>query len=282
MSHTHHLSLLDNSISYFREAVSYARRGSTDAAQWKFAVINLVQAMELALKESLRRIHPVFVYENIDAPVNSLSITKALQRLKNPKIGNSPISDDEQKNFEIAIRLRNELTHYEFSYTGEDAEAKFANLFAFMVFYYQQYLGLQLDQVIRVDEYSDILDLKRAKEALLAQAMKFIRESSFGEVWSCPECQEDTFVLENGQCCLCRHQESVSECPNCRHVILERELTDLSDLFDIDYSDGDVRLVNDFGYSSAQGCDNCKENVREDIQRQRFDRYCEDMAMEDY
>lgn len=151
-----------------------------------------------------------------------------------------------------------------------------------MVFYYQQYLALQLDQVISADEYSDILALKKAKAELLAQAMKFISESGFGEVWSCPECQEDTLVLENGQCCLCRHQESVTECPNCGYVILERELTDLSDLFDIDYSEGEVRLVDDFGYSCGHGCHNCVESVREDIQRKRFDQYYKDMAMEAY
>ena len=53
---------LINSTSYVREAVAYAQRDGVNETRWKFAIINVVQAMELAFKEKLRRIHPTLIY----------------------------------------------------------------------------------------------------------------------------------------------------------------------------------------------------------------------------
>ena len=63
---THKLDLLSNSISYFREAVGYAQHDTLETKHWKFAIVHLVQAMELAFKERLKRIHEIFIYESID------------------------------------------------------------------------------------------------------------------------------------------------------------------------------------------------------------------------
>ena len=91
----HRLDLLNNSISYFKEAVNYAQQESPDTNQWKFAIIHVVQALELAFKEYLRRIHPVFIFESIDKADKTVSLRTALGRLRNPHIGKLTISEGE-------------------------------------------------------------------------------------------------------------------------------------------------------------------------------------------
>jgi hypothetical protein len=41
MSNTHRLDLLKNSISYFREAVSYGQQNPIETNHWKFAILHV-------------------------------------------------------------------------------------------------------------------------------------------------------------------------------------------------------------------------------------------------
>ena len=59
-------SLLENSHSFIAEAAQKAVEATNEPHNWKFAILNLVQAIELSLKEMLRREHPILIYKNID------------------------------------------------------------------------------------------------------------------------------------------------------------------------------------------------------------------------
>ena len=282
MSKEHRLDLINNSISYFREAILYAQRGIEDSSQWKFAIVHLMQAMELAFKEALRRIHPILVYENIDNPKHSVSITQALQRLRNPKIGNLSISAEDNKSFIKAIQLRNELSHYEFNYTAEYAESKFADVFTFMIFFYRQHLALDTEVFFSHQEYLKIMELVKTKKKLLDRADQYIKEGNFLEVWQCTECGEDTFIAAEEQCCFCHHKDCVVLCPNCGCETCETELISLFDFFDHDYDEGISRVYSNFGYDCEYGCPSCIKDIKEDIEGQRRSQYYEDMMMEEY
>ena len=56
MSKPHRFDLLNNSVSYSWEPVSYAQQSAADTNHWKFAILHVVQAIELAFKERLCRI----------------------------------------------------------------------------------------------------------------------------------------------------------------------------------------------------------------------------------
>ena len=81
------LSLLENSHAFMREAVTYAVSAKDDARKWQFAVLNLVQSLELSLKALLFNIHPILIFENVDNPNNTVGPTQALDRLRNSNIG---------------------------------------------------------------------------------------------------------------------------------------------------------------------------------------------------
>lgn len=52
------LSLLGNSHAYLKEAIKKVGAGGVDPHQWQFAILLLVQSLELTLKAKLHRIHP--------------------------------------------------------------------------------------------------------------------------------------------------------------------------------------------------------------------------------
>src|SRR5258708_36976454 len=79
------LSLLENSHAFLREAVSKALVATSDTPHWQFAILNLVQSLELSLKAALKEIHPVLIFENIDNPKTTVSVMGAPQRLESPR-----------------------------------------------------------------------------------------------------------------------------------------------------------------------------------------------------
>jgi len=279
--HRHHLNLLSNSISFFKEAVAYAQKGSSDTNHWKFTIIHVVQAMELAFKEYLRRIHPIFIYESIDKADNTLSLRSALNRLRNPKIGNIPVGDSMKGKIEKAIDLRNELTHYEFDHSHDHIELKFAEIFSYMIFFYRKYLGLNTADFIDEESHQKIIRLVRTREALLEQAKTYITSNKDITIWICPQCQEATFIVEESQCCFCHHKEAIVECPTCGEDSFESQLIDTSDLFTWDYNEGRMEIIDDFGLEES-ACPECISETKQKVEEMRHSQYNEDMAMEEY
>ncbi|WP_157016892.1 hypothetical protein [Mesorhizobium xinjiangense] len=281
MSKTHHLDLLNNSISYFREAVSYAQRDSDDTNHWKFAILHVVQAMELAFKEHLRRVHPAFIYESVDRPGKTLTLRGALERLKNPQIGNIPIAEAEAAKIVKAFDLRSELTHFEFNHSHDHIELKFAEIFSFMIFFYRSYLGLATADFIDEDQHNKVIRLVRTRAELLERAKAYVGGRDDGDVWLCPSCQEATFLTAEEQCCFCHHKEQVVECPTCGEETLESELIDTSDLLHWDYDEGRMVLIENFGLEE-RACSECITETRQKVEDLRRAQYDEDLAMDEY
>ncbi len=75
------LSLQQNAVSFLAEALAKAVLAEKEVSEWKFALFNLVQSIELSLKERLRKEHPLLIYADIDKPKLSVSLERALARL---------------------------------------------------------------------------------------------------------------------------------------------------------------------------------------------------------
>lgn len=120
------LSLLENSHAFLKEAVAKAVVAVSDTRQWQFAVLNLVQSLELSLKAALKMIHPALVYENIDNPKNTVGPILALDRLENPKVGGFTFAREDRQRIQHAVIARNQMTHSDFELTSEYAAAKFS------------------------------------------------------------------------------------------------------------------------------------------------------------
>lgn len=56
------MSLLENGYDSFAESFAYVERAATDPTRWKFAVLDLVHAAELLLKQRLLNEHELLVW----------------------------------------------------------------------------------------------------------------------------------------------------------------------------------------------------------------------------
>ena len=115
------------------------------------------------------------------------------------------------------------------------------------------------------------------------KALQRIQEEDINKdfLWACPNCGEDTFVIEDSKdiCFLCRYSEKTVECPNCSNIWFEDEMEPFSDLIETDYCDGSTHILNDYGYSFYEACPDCIGEILEDIETQRAEdhyRYMEE------
>jgi len=251
-----------------------------------FAILHLVQAVELSLKELLRRQHPILIYESVDTPRNTVSLAQAMARIENQAIAGITIPQDEKKKIATAVKLRNQITHFEFEFSEEYAMAKFSELFAFLVYFQGRYLKLEVEDILPQELLESVMEIEKCFAELRSKALQRIQDDGIAPewVWACPNCGEDTFAVEGDRnvCFLCRQRAEVSECPQCGKFWLTEELEDFSDLIDSDYDEGQVFVHNDYGYSKYQACPDCIGRVRDDIESKRAEDYYHMMEEEEW
>ncbi|OQX06335.1 MAG: hypothetical protein BWK76_26375 [Desulfobulbaceae bacterium A2] len=278
---SHKLTLLENSHSFVREAARNAIAASNDVSRWPFAILNLVQATELSLKEMLRRQHPVLIYDDVDTPRNTVSIMQALARIENPAIAGITIPGEEKRKLKSAVDLRNQITHFEFEITEEYAMAKFSELFAFLVYFQGRHLSVEIEDVLSADLLHPVIAIEKCFAELREKALARILDEKIEKenLWSCPECFEDTLVFDGSQgiCYLCRASQTIVECPHCGKERLDFDVEDFTDLLDSDYDEGQVHIYNDYGYDQHKACSACMDEIKAHIEQQRLDEYCNDM-----
>lgn len=267
------LSLLENSHAFINEAVSKAIAAQHDVRQWQFAILALVQAAELSLKAALKAIHPILVYQDVDQPVHMVSLHTALGRLENPLIGGVIFSDRDKKRIRRASQIRNQITHADFELTSEYAAANFFELFGFVSDFQRRHLSSDLSKVVPSVIFDTLLAIRKAIEELVRRARDRIAEEKIDSefLWVCPNCGEDTFVIEDGaDCCYaCSFTEAVVECPQCKNFCFQSEIESFIDAIDMDYEAGRVIIFNSYGYSELEACSQCLPKIRRAIQDER-------------
>lgn len=267
------LSIDENAQAFLTEAVDKVLQASGDARHWQFAILHLVQSLELTLKALLLRVHPILVYENIDNPKNMVSTNKAISRLENPDVKGISFSEGEKERILKAIDLRNKITHSEVEFSVIYAEKKYFELFAFVVSFQSKYLDLEIENIICSEKFERLLDVERSRIELLKKAMDRIQDENIHEelVLTCPKCTEETFVAEENKdtCYLCRYSEDTAECPQCEEICFESELEDFSDYIDCQYEEGRTVIHNAYGYSEFYACTDCLPRIESNIQDQR-------------
>lgn len=140
------MNLLENSYDFVNSSLLYFGYSEDDERNWKIAFINLVQALELMAKEKLRRANKYFIYENIDRPNNTISLSVALDRMVN--ILELPLDDKDVSNIRKAIQIRNQMMHYEIDLSIHELKAKYSSLFEFATSFHVRFLDSELHEHI--------------------------------------------------------------------------------------------------------------------------------------
>lgn len=219
------LTLIENANSFLGEALQKALDSEKDPHQWKFAILSLVQAIELALKERLRQEHSHLIYTDVDKPTNTVSIEKATNRLRS--VANLEFSDSDLKNIRTATKIRNFIVHHEFELNVNQTKAVFAKLLGFTSDFYRDHLAIKIANVLPASLWREAVEIEDYLIELLQRAEKQIKENGIDDkfIMSCPKCWQETFVWfkDNDQCYLCGHEEEVTVCQQCSLILFENE-----------------------------------------------------------
>ncbi len=138
------LSLLENSYDYLQESYKYyimadengiheeKRSSYNKKIKWKMAYVNLVQALELLIKEGLRNIAPILIYEDIDKKISSgartVSGMKGIDRLL--KCNEDLVVEENVVSFiKGCIEKRNNFMHYEVEIDSSEIKPSYCKLF---------------------------------------------------------------------------------------------------------------------------------------------------------
>lgn len=251
------ISLLENASTFVEEALSKAVQAEHDPIQWKFAILNIVQSIELSFKERLRREHELFIYTNIDKPDQTVSLDISQRRLTTTC--GIHLSDEERKAIAIAKKKRHEIVHYEFTLNPKELKPVFAQLLEFLIHFFETHLETTLDSNIKQTTWQDALSIVYYADTMYAAACRLIGDQSHDHILQCPKCHYDTFVSDDdiNTCYVCRHHESVYECEKCHGIFFLNEIA-IIDHGDSLYSSlchdcNDDELSCDYYYEMTHG-----------------------------
>lgn len=273
---------LESAEEFLTEALSNAVQAFNDQPRrWQFAILHLVTSLELSLKARLHAAHPALTRETVDTKKRTVTLTLALQRLKDPEIVGLRISQDAERSIGSAVEMRNNLAHA-VSFENEKASAaKFFEVFAFLRYFLSEELHRDVDEIIDLPILGGLRKILHERQELWNHAQNSLDAKE--AVWRCPECRQDFFVErgENFVCLYCLHRESTHFCEDCLSSTPEHHLHETSEYFEYVFDDGHTRLVNDFGVPDIKVCEDCLQKRRRQIDTVKYEEAIEDFLFYD-
>ncbi|MDC0760576.1 hypothetical protein POF51_07730 [Brevibacillus sp. AG] len=143
------LNLQDNAYDFLNSSLFYFQYVENDIRKWKICFVNLVQALELMVKEKIRRSSHYLIFENIDKPKTTISLSLALDRMVN--ILEFPLDKKDIEIIKKAIRIRNAMMHFEVDESVYDLKSKYSILFEFMTSFHYKFFNEELHKHIDPD-----------------------------------------------------------------------------------------------------------------------------------
>lgn len=138
-------NLLANATDSIEQAISLTawRDEPDDARRLKQAVVAIAHGIELLLKERLRRVHPVLIWENVDKFPNlsarTVTVDTALNRLI--RIGGLSFPSDDVSLIASLRDTRNAIEHYVWTTTKAEADIIIGQALEFAVHFAKNELG---------------------------------------------------------------------------------------------------------------------------------------------
>lgn len=224
------LTLYHNAISFAEDALQNAVDAEkTNPFRWKFAILSMVQAIELTLKELLFRQHPWFIYSNIDkAEQNTLTrhtvtLEVARSRLKN--IAKIELTTKESDALKTAENFRNKLVHYEFDEKLPELKIAFSRLLGFLNDFHRDHFEKPIQGEINPKLWLAGVLIQEYGAELLARAQSRLAADSnipSNCVMVCRHCSMPALPAfgELQRCFVCNQIESFVQCDRCDAVMV--------------------------------------------------------------
>ncbi len=219
------LTLQENAESFLKEALTKALLAESAQSEWKFAIFNLVQAIELVLKEKLRREHPLLVFANVENPKISVSLQNALVRLA--RIESIKLTEIDVKNIHLANAIRNEITHHTVDISLEQIKIVFSKLLGFIIEFCRKQLDMEISTSMPDELWKEAVSVEAYASELYNRATKQLAEEGIGKnkLITCIKCWYDTYVDIHNiyRCYLCGFAEPTTICQECGLGMFESE-----------------------------------------------------------
>lgn len=248
------LNLIENARSFLVEALAKAIAAETQTQEWKFAILHLVQAIELSLKEMLRMQHPILIYKNIENPEHTVTLEQALLRLK--RVASFEPSKEESASLKFAANVRNAIVHHEWKAEPGELKLAFARLFGFLSDFHREHLEYPMEDHVPQQLWLDGIKINDYGQELFRRAQERLAKENLDDgqfVIACPRCGWKAMpgVGDNAERCLvCGHIEHLTLCEKCQDVLIFGQHEEIGDKH---YCyDCMVYLTDDYWYERAR------------------------------
>jgi hypothetical protein len=136
------LNLRRNAYDFLNESIRNAGRAvDDDPSIWKFAIVNIAQAIELLLKERLRQEHSLLVYLDVDRQRQTVGVDQALTRLAKCKIS---FEEEDVVRIKRARDIRNNIVHYDITIDEVQLRQSYTDLFEFIHAFHIEAFGEEI------------------------------------------------------------------------------------------------------------------------------------------
>lgn len=242
-----------DSLSHAVEHIT-ASNGQPSPSDLKRAIQDVSHVVELILKERVRKIHPAFIWKDIDKypslEAQTIGTEKAVLRLH--RLAGIVLPDSSLKTLMACRKIRNLIEHYEFEIRPEESKAIVGRMLSFIFDFSKNVLEIDMETAFREDErwlsLIEIYEFSKVHSTLLeeqaAEEGRTVRD--------CPSCGADTFDLDLSECIFCGHTEEEVECDGCKELFWQSELTSC----DVPYGENSYEILL---------CDNCMHADYDDI-----------------
>ncbi|MFI5251536.1 MAG: hypothetical protein ACHQQQ_03795 [Bacteroidota bacterium] len=255
------LNLFDNSHSFTKEALSKAILAEKDPTQWHFAILFLVQAIELILKERLRREHPILIYKEIDNPKKTTTLMQTVSRLQ--QIAKVEFKKEDLNAIEKASEWRNIIVHFEIDVSVQIFKPVFAILLGFLSDFHQNHFEQDLHYYIPNDLWEEAISINQYGNEIFNRAQLLMEQNNIDQkyVWICHACGWEAFVIQDDECTcyVCGHKEEVVECEYCKGTYY---ISDSDEIYI-----GNAKGLD----ASIRLCLSCIKHREEEIERRSWD-----------
>ena len=203
--------LLTNAKDSLKRAVELMAWGdlSSDHARLKHAIMNAAHAIELLLKERLRREHPAFIWQNVDKFRNlqapTVNSEAAIGRLTS--ICNVEFTEIDRASVARLRATRNAIEHYEWQSSESEAKIIVGNALSFALGFAAEHLKIDLSADFKQDDTWAML-IREAQEFTQAHGARIATRAPNVFLARCDECEAET-VTSIGSCLLCGHWQDM-------------------------------------------------------------------------
>ena len=215
------LSLIENAFDFILSAADLATRDTP--RDWKYAMLDLANGVELILKARLEREHWSLLFSSIDKATlqkldqgdfSSATFDQACSRLKD--VVGVDIKDSDRRELDALRKLRNRITHYSVELDAAAARSLVAKCMNFCIEFCQQE-----DLLAEPDKTEELHRVLSDFQAFVDERKQTIAgelEGSF--IWSCPTCLQGAIVVCG----------DVTKCRFCNLVTDPEELAEYNNL----------------------------------------------------